>query len=353
MDIYKHDERTPTKEFSDLPNSEISSVSPSGKSLKAAHRKADIRLLCWYAFVFLIMRMNVNNISNTAIMNLEQGTSIKKELGNLSSSQWAWALSIFWYPYMFLEPLATLMLKRFSPSVWMSRIMLTWGIISMCQGATHNYTGILLCRFFLGVAEAGFFPGVLFHLAFWYSPDRLPLRIAFLYSCGMFTGTISGLLAYAVSFMNGAAGLAGWRWVCLYRPSWIQNRVDRIQLFILEGIPPILCAFYTFFYLPNYPQTVAFLSEDEQAAIVADLPKQAPTMEAKTFDLKQVKSLLTSPTFIPFLMIWITHGIGGWGISFVLPTVIYDLGISDTAISQIMTMVCLLLTRYATAVDEH
>jgi hypothetical protein len=105
--------------------------------------------------------------------------------------------------------------------------------------------------------------------------------------------------------------------------------------------------------LPNYPQTVAFLSEDEQAAIVADLPKQAPTMEAKTFDLKQVKSLLTSPTFIPFLMIWITHGIGGWGISFVLPTVIYDLGISDTAISQIMTMVCLLLTRYATAVDEH
>jgi hypothetical protein len=68
-------------------------------------------------------------------------------------------------------------------------------------------------------------------------------------------------------------------------------------------------------------------------------------MDAKTFDLKQVKSLLTSPTFIPFLMIWITHGIGGWGISFVLPTVIYDLGISDTAISQIMTMVCLLLTR--------
>jgi MFS family permease len=62
---------------------------------------------------------------------------------------------------MFFEPLATLMLKRFSPSVWMSRIMFTWGIISMCQGASQNYAGILACRFFLGAAEAGFYPGVL------------------------------------------------------------------------------------------------------------------------------------------------------------------------------------------------
>jgi len=154
-----------------------------------------------------------------ASTDLEQGTGIKKQLGNLSSSQWAWALSIFYYPYMFFEPLATLMLKHFSPNLWMSRIMLTWGIISMCQGATQNYSGILACRFFLGAAEAGFYPGVLYHLSFWYPTDRLPLRIAFFYACGMFSGTISGLLAYVISFMNGVAGLAGWRWVCVLRPA--------------------------------------------------------------------------------------------------------------------------------------
>jgi hypothetical protein len=96
---------------------------------------------------------------------------------------------------------------------------------------------------------------------------------------------------------------------------------------------------YTFFYLPNYPQTARFLSEEERGAIIVDLPKQAPTMRAKTFDSEQIKSLFKSPSFVPFLMIWITHGIGGWGISFVLPNVIYDLGISNTAISQIMTIV--------------
>jgi hypothetical protein len=105
--------------------------------------------------------------------------------------------------------------------------------------------------------------------------------------------------------------------------------------------------------LPNYPQTVEFLSKDERAALVADLPKHAPTMGAKTFDVEQVKSLLKDSTFVPFLLIWITHGIGGWGISFVLPNVIFELGISNTAMSQIMTMVSLLLERYGPNSNER
>lgn len=69
-------------------------------------------------------------------------------------------------------------------------------------------------------------------------------------------------------------------------------------------------------------------------------------MNAATFNLQQAKDLFKDPTFIPFLMIWITHGIGGWGISFVLPSVIYDLGISNTAISQVMTMVSPISDKY-------
>lgn len=119
---------------------------------------------------------------------------------------------------------------------------------------------------------------------------------------------------------------------------FLDSYANKLQLFIIEGILPTICSAYTYFCLPGYPQTVDFLSEDECAAILADLPQQAPTMRAKTFDTDQVKSLFKSATFFPFLMIWTTHGIGGWGISFVLPTVIYELGISNTAVSQVLTI---------------
>lgn len=94
--------------------------------LRSAHKKLDRRLILWYACVYLFMRIHVSNISNTAIINLEQGDGIKVQLGNLSSQQWAWVLSIFYYPYMFFEPIATLALKKFGPRKWMARIMITW-----------------------------------------------------------------------------------------------------------------------------------------------------------------------------------------------------------------------------------
>lgn len=182
----------------------------SGLNLNKIQHKVDRRLLAWYCFVYLIMRIHVSNITNTAIINEETDNDILSTL-SLTSSQWAWALSIFYYPYGAFEPISTLLLKRFKPNIWMSRIMVTWGIVSMCQGATQNYAGLLACRFFLGFCEAGYYPGVLYHLSFWYPADSMALRIACFYACGQFSGTISGLLAFAISFINGAGGLEGWR----------------------------------------------------------------------------------------------------------------------------------------------
>lgn len=96
------------------------------------------------------MRIHVSNISNTAIINLEQGDGIKKQLGNLTSGQWAWVLSIFYYPYMFLEPLATLALKKFGPRRWMTRIMITWVCRHDGVNDTYTSTHILMLRDDLG-----------------------------------------------------------------------------------------------------------------------------------------------------------------------------------------------------------
>jgi hypothetical protein len=87
------------------------------------------------------------------------------------------------------------------------------------------------------------------------------------------------------------------------------------------------------------PQTSKFLTEPERDAMLDDLPEQAPSMKEKTFKLEQVKEMIRTPSFVPFTLIWICHGIGGFGIAFVLPTIIFQLGITNTALSQIMTMV--------------
>ena len=151
----------------------------------------------------------------------------------------------------------------------------------------------------------------------------MALRLAFFYACGQFSGTISGLLAYAISFMNGVGGLPGWRWV-----------------FLLEGIPALLCGVYTYLYLPDYPDaSTKFLTQEEKDTILDSVPKTQPKSGAKTWNRAQAKTLFIDPTFWTFLMIWICHAIGGWGVSKVLPTVVYDLGMEGSAVSQLMTMV--------------
>ncbi|KAI5358431.1 putative major facilitator superfamily, MFS transporter superfamily [Septoria linicola] len=121
--------------------------------------------------------------------------------------------------------------------------------------------------------------------------------------------------------MNGVGGLAGWRWV-----------------FILEGIPAILCGIYTYSMLPNYPETATFMSEYERQTILDNLPPTQPHSGDKTWNSAQVKAIFQDPTTATFTLIWITHAIGGWGVSTVLPTVIYELGLTDSAVSQLMTM---------------
>ena len=114
---------SPTESLSENETASVNDV-----HLRSAYRKSDLRLLYWYSFVYLWMRIHASNITNTAIINIETGDGIKEQLGNLTSGQWAWCLAIFYYPYAAFEPASTLLLKRFSPRVWMSRIMITWGL---------------------------------------------------------------------------------------------------------------------------------------------------------------------------------------------------------------------------------
>ncbi|KJR89276.1 uncharacterized protein SPSK_06201 [Sporothrix schenckii 1099-18] len=287
---------------------------------KAAMWKADIWLVGFYSLVYVFRVIDSANYSNAAIINLEAGTGIKKEL-NLDPSQWAWTLSIFSYSYLIFEPSNTLLLKVFRPSRWMFVLIFFWGAAACSSAAAQSFGGMMGARFAIGAAEAGFYPAVLYHMAFWYKPTELPNRIAFFYSVGQLSSALSGLLAYAVSFMDGLQGISGWRW-----------------LFIIEGLPAIVLAVIALVWLPDYPESAWHLNEKQRQYLSGRLGERAPTGWSKNWDWKALKRLFSDPTFYTFSIYWIGHGIGGFGISYALPTVIYELGFTTTTNSQLMNI---------------
>lgn len=126
-------------------------------------RKIDWWLVGFYSLVYIFRVIDSANYSNAAIINLENGTGIKKQLG-LDAGQWAWTLSIFSYSYLIFEPPNTLLLKTFRPSRWMFVLILGWGIAACSSAAVRDFKGIMCARFAIGLAEAGFFPAVLYHV---------------------------------------------------------------------------------------------------------------------------------------------------------------------------------------------
>lgn len=317
----KHDEKVVATSVPSTPPNEAATNTRHAELEKRVMRKIDFWLVGFYSVVYIFRVIDSNNYSNAAIINLEAGTGIKQELG-FSASEWSWTQSIFSYSYLFFEPTNTILLKYFKPSRWMFLLILSWGVCACAAGAAQNFAGMMCVRFAIGLAEAGFYPAVLYHMAFWYKPSELRWRIALFYSLGQVSGALSGLLAYAISFMDGAGGLSGWRW-----------------LFILEGLPAILLSVIALFGLPDYPETARMLTEEERDFLRGRLSKASPSGEDKSWDWDGIKALLKSPTLYTFSLYWIGHGIGGFGVNYALPTVIYELGFTTTALSQLMNIV--------------
>jgi MFS family permease len=211
-------------------------------------------------------------------------------------------------------------MKYFSPSVWIGRIMISWGIITICTAAVSSFGGLLAIRFFLGVAEAGFFPGVVMYLCYWYKPSERATRLAIFAGSVAVAGAFSGLLATGISFLNGKANLAGWQW-----------------LFVLTGIPAVLWGIVVWFWMPNYPQDAKFFTEEERAFAIARMGPFAPNKEDKTFNVKIAKQTLLDPLFWVYAISYflMVNSLNAFG--YFSPTIVANLGFKGY-IAQLLTV---------------
>ncbi|KIJ55289.1 hypothetical protein M422DRAFT_23900 [Sphaerobolus stellatus SS14] len=211
---------------------------------KKLKRKMDWALLPWVSLLYLLSFLDRTAIGNAKLYNLE------KDL-HINDTQYNLALTIFFFSYAVFEVPSNVFLKRLRPSIWLSLLMFLWGIVMTLQGLVHNYGGLLGLRWMLGIFEAGLFPGVNFYLSCWYKRSEFGIRAALFFSAATVSGAFGGLLAAAISNMDGIGGKPAWAWI-----------------FILEGLATVIAGALSFWIVQDFPDTAKFLTDKERAFVV-------------------------------------------------------------------------------------
>jgi len=274
---------------------------------RALIRKLDYRLIPWLSFLYLLAFLDRTAIGNAKLYNLEADLKI-------TDQQYLLCLTIFFFSYSVFEVPSNVFLKRLRPSIWLSFSMFMWGIMMMLQGLVHNYGGLLGARWLLGMFEAGLFPGVTFYLSCWYKRSEFGIRAAIFFSAATVSGAFGGLLAAAISNMNGVGGKPAWAWI-----------------FILEGLVTVVAGLASFWIVQDFPDNAKFLTKAERAFVIRRLQDDDQfSAGGEKLRWKYImQSLLDWKTWVAML---VYAGADGplYAFSLFLPSIINELGFTAT-----------------------
>lgn len=209
---------------------------------------------------------------------------------------------LFFIGYFLFEVPSNLVLQRVGARLWIARIMIVWGLVSMAFMFLHSATMFYLLRFLLGAAEAGFFPGVILYLTYWFPARERARTLAVFVVGGVFAGVIGSPLSGALLRLHGLAGLEGWQW-----------------LFLIEGIPAVLLGLVILVVLPNRPQDARWLSPSEQKWIQGRLIEASPADPASRPGLMKI---FTNRRVWLLCLLYFLLNAGGYGYELWLPSII-------------------------------
>lgn len=226
-------------------------------------RKIDLHLL-----PFLILMYLLNFLDRSNLAQARQG-SLEADLG-MKGTDFNLATSIFFVGYLLMQLPSNMLITRVQPRVYLSSAMVLWGVVSTCNAAAHSFGALIAIRFFLGFVEAPFFPGAIFLMSSWYTRAELVQRIAWFYSGNALANMFGGLLAAGIlGNLDGDLGLASWRWLFIIvslrvRVQCSIRRITDWSACSQEGVITIGIAILSGFFLPNYPATTPWLTDEEK-----------------------------------------------------------------------------------------
>ncbi|KAF3905617.1 hypothetical protein ABW21_db0201031 [Orbilia brochopaga] len=253
----------------------------------------------------------LNYLDRNAIA-LARLNKLEKDL-NLNSTQYQTCVSILFCGYLLGGIPSNMFLTRTRPSRYMGVMMMLWAVVSALTALSRNFTDLLLTRFFLGVAEAPFYPGAVYILSIFYTRKEIASRIAILYTGNILATAFAGLIAAGVFHgLDGVQGLAGWKW-----------------LFILQGAVTFAVAAIGYFILPDFPLTTRWLTESERKLAHGRMEADTVANQGETSTWKGLAQAARDPVVWLFAAMAHMH-LAANGFKNFFPTVVETLGFSTT-----------------------
>lgn len=262
------------------------------------------RLLPLIVVIYFVAFMDRTNLGFAAI-------EMNKDLG-FTATLYGWGAGIFFLGYFLFEVPSNMILAKVGARIWIARIMITWGIIAAAMALTAGPTSFLVLRFLLGVAEAGFFPGIILYLTFWFPKKYRARVIAALFIAVPGANAVTAVVSGALLQLDGLMGLQGWQW-----------------LFIVEAAPAVLLAFVVLAAMPDRPSLARWLKPEEREWLEAELATERRALEANEGG-RSLLATLTDRRVIALSLIYMTTVTATYGITYFLPLIVKGMGLSNT-----------------------
>ena len=272
--------------------------------------KRTLRRISWRIVPFIMLLYFIAYIDrvNIGFASL----TMNRDLG-FTASILGFGAGIFFWGYFLCEVPSNLILHKVGARMWIARVMVTWGLISACMAFVDSPTSFYVVRFLLGASEAGFFPGIILYLSYWF-PARHRARVTALFMAAAPISTALGSpISAALLEMNGLMGLHGWQW-----------------MFILEAIPAVILGVVVFFYMTDRPELAKWLKDDERAWLVKTMNEEASNKAASANH--SILRGLADLRVIALALIYFGTSAGLYTLGIWAPQIIKQLGVSSMTV---------------------
>ena len=259
--------------------------------------KAAWRLIPFLGLLYVVNFLDRVNVGFAAL-------TMNKDIG-LGAEAYGWGAGIFFIGYFIFEVPSNVILERVGARLWIFRIMLSWGVVSAATAFVHGATSFYVLRFLLGAMEAGFFPGIMLYLTYWFPASSRARFNSYFFFAIPLASAIGGPLSSAIMQLGGVGHLHGWQW-----------------LFLLEGAPACILSFFVLAHLPDRPARAKWLSDDEKRVVTARLARDAAPASDLWSGLSDIRVWWLAAA--DFGIIFALYGIGFW-----LPQIVKAMGYSN------------------------